>query len=470
MVRLVVLAGVAAVLLLLGNNVRWAQPQPQPQQRAGQLAPAALTDAWVLTTFTDGRVLGEGMHVLGLTLGGGPAAFLCAGLPTLAFHCDRRQRRDGLPARFGYARSRDLLSWSDSRPVTVPLPGACNVWAPEIYLLTRAEAASRGPLSADGRLAVAMVVVSISTPASGSEELSDCPWDFGPSAGASRHRPYQMLTSDFERWTPPALLFEPLYAESAIDALLFRAPHPPNKSEARGAPPRPDRLSGGPGAERTYVVYKSEKNGDPSSPCEWRRGQRGAPLGAARCTLVLRLLVGPSPFGPFAAAPLDRTPVWSDAISHQMPGSPRGGPARRGSAAWVVLYDGYRTDCPLKLAAPPGHQACERLVSSGLDGGRPAAASASEPAAQCTYRGRPGLGALVSDDLRSWRDGAHVASTIPRHHKHGTALQLSGEALCALCGGIGGVAPHAREARRLWEPVTGMIELCARTACGTSSS
>jgi len=76
----------------------------------------------------------------------------------------------------------------------------------------------------------------------------------------------------------------------------------------------------------------------------------------------------------------------------------------------------------------------------------------------------------VSDDLRSWRDGAHVASTIPRHHKHGTALQLSGEALCALCGGIGGVAPHAREARRLWEPVTGMIELCARTACGTSSS
>ena len=384
MVRLVVLAGVAAVLLLLGNNVRWAQPQPQPQQRAGQLAPAALTDAWVLTTFTDGRVLGEGMHVLGLTLGGGPAAFvplagdplvftpgrdargaawaggeptvfrdpsvafhdgwfhlvftteLCAGLQTLAFHCDRRQRRDGLPARFGYARSRDLLSWSDSRPVTVPLAGACNVWAPEIYLLTRAEAASRGPLSADGRLPVAMVVVSISTPASGSEELSDCPWDFGPSAGASRHRPYQMLTSDFERWTPPALLFEPLYAESAIDALLFRAPHPPNKSEARGAPPRPDRLSGGPAAERTYVVYKSEKNGDPSAPCEWRRGQRGAPLGAARCTLVLRLLVGPSPFGPFAAAPLDRTPVWSDAISHQcaegpalfiMPGErqPRGG-------------------------------------------------------------------------------------------------------------------------------------------------
>ena len=70
------LAGVAAVLLLLGNNVRWAQPQPQPQQRAGQLAPAALTDAWVPTTFTDGRVLGEGMHVLGLTLGGGPGAFV----------------------------------------------------------------------------------------------------------------------------------------------------------------------------------------------------------------------------------------------------------------------------------------------------------------------------------------------------------------------------------------------------------
>ena len=49
-----------------------------------------------------------------------------------------------------------------------------------------------------------------------------------------------------------------------------------------------------------------------------------SPVGAERrlrpnasCTLVLRLLSSPKPFGPYAPAPLARTPLWEDAISRQ---------------------------------------------------------------------------------------------------------------------------------------------------------
>ena len=133
-------------------------------------------ERWVLVTFSDGSRLGEGMHVL--TAGhdaapwdgrqwqtlpndplvftperdavgaawasaGGPATVfrdpsvvwrdgwfhlvftteLCAGLSTVAFHCDPKRRNAALPARFGYARSRDLLTWEEARPVVVPLAG-----------------------------------------------------------------------------------------------------------------------------------------------------------------------------------------------------------------------------------------------------------------------------------------------------------------------------------------------------------
>ena len=88
---------------------------------------------------------------------------LCAGLPTIAFHCDRRRARNDLSARFGYARSRDLVNWVESRPVHVPLPGACNVWAPEWHLLEPAESASAPPI-VDGKAATALVVFSATVP------------------------------------------------------------------------------------------------------------------------------------------------------------------------------------------------------------------------------------------------------------------------------------------------------------------
>ena len=44
------------------------------------------------------------------------------------------------PARFGYARSRDLLVWQDVSAVAVPLEHACNVWAPDWHLLNEREA------------------------------------------------------------------------------------------------------------------------------------------------------------------------------------------------------------------------------------------------------------------------------------------------------------------------------------------
>lgn len=209
---------------------------------------------WVLTTFTDGSKLGEGMHLLTSRAGDGrrwtplpgdPLVFshadfppweeaggratvfrdpsitwhggwfhlvftteLCAGLPTVAFHCDRRHERAGLNARFGYARSRDLLSWRNVQPVAVPLAGACNVWAPEWFLLTAAEAQalalSEPPLHS-GSLAkpmVAMVIYSVTISETG--RRMDCPWDFGPSAGSTRNLPYFQLTADFQTWYAPA--------------------------------------------------------------------------------------------------------------------------------------------------------------------------------------------------------------------------------------------------------------------------
>ena len=172
------------------------------------------------------------------------------------------------PARFGYARSRDLLVWQDVSAVAVPLEHACNVWAPDWHLLNEREALALG----GGAMVVFSAIVA-----------SPCPPNFGPGArgldaatlfspacnptypslqpyvsqpatlcipGARGHRmrPYFMTTADFRSFSAPRLLFDP--GESAIDTTLFRAP-----PSAVGMPP-----VGMPPQSALYAVFKSEQN------------------------------------------------------------------------------------------------------------------------------------------------------------------------------------------------------------------
>jgi hypothetical protein len=53
------------------------------------------------------------------------------------WQCHPRDPRGGARRfpRFGYGRSRDLLQWEDVRLISVPLPDACSLWAPEITLI-----------------------------------------------------------------------------------------------------------------------------------------------------------------------------------------------------------------------------------------------------------------------------------------------------------------------------------------------
>ena len=71
------------------------------------------------------------------------------------------------------------------------------------------------------------------------------------------------------------------------------------------------------------------------------------------------------------------------------------------------------------------------------------------------YRNTGGLRALVSDDLRSWREAGAEVRIPPAAgggaHKHGTAVALPREALCAIC---------ASGRRELWAP-TGVLGRCA---------
>ena len=152
-VRLAVALLTTVVIICL--NVRWnlrpiALPRP------------AKTHAFAFVTFTDGRTLGEGLHVLGSTdgrrwtaLAGDPLVLkqgtlgvvfrdpsiawhggyfhlaftteLCVGLERPGFDCHWEQRSaHAPPARFGYARSVDLVTWENVRPVAVELPSACD--------------------------------------------------------------------------------------------------------------------------------------------------------------------------------------------------------------------------------------------------------------------------------------------------------------------------------------------------------
>ena len=513
----------------------------------------------VLVTFSDGRTLGEGMHLLASDVdgswdgrrwrlpardplvfvpgrdatgiawtnaGGPPTVFrdpsfawhegffhlvftteLCTGMTTLAFHCDSRKRRRDLPARFGYARSRDLLHWEGTRPVVVDSLEMCNVWAPELYMLDDDDRRS----SAELQRAIAIVVFSATLAPSGS--LISCPWDFGPSAGTTRHEPMYMSTADFETWSPPQRLFDP--SESAIDTILFRAPaemyaemaETPSaaltlrKVHLESPSPKGGGWGSG-GGLSTYAIYKSEHNGAPGQRCLWQAGHQGgssvssqASLGNASCTLALRLMHAPSVLGPYEKVELAQAPVWRDAISRPCAEGPTLIPLRSaagdtGSRApapaaglplvaglppgWLLLYDGYRSDCVL-LWDGAGAAARERggttygVNASGaceprsglrlVDGKEAGLTSEQQQFVQkggwrCIYMGESGFGALHSSDLRSWRDVSD-GLIIPRHHKHGTAQQLSPMGLCGICR----AASELEDTRMMWSAL-GVLQLC----------
>lgn len=513
----------------------------------------------VLVTFSDGRTLGEGMHLLASDVdgswdgrrwrlpahdplvflpgrdatgiawanaGGPPTVFrdpsfawhegffhlvftteLCTGLATLAFHCDSRKRRRDLPARFGYARSRDLLHWERARPVVVDSLEMCNVWAPELYMLDDADRRS----SVELQEAIAIVVFSATLAPSGS--LVSCPWDFGPSAGATRHEPIYMSTADFETWSPPQRLFDP--SESAIDTILFRAPAEmyAEMAETPSAALAPRRAQldsnsrkgggwGSGGGLATFAIYKSEHNGAPGQRCLWQAGHQGdssvssqASLGNASCTLALRLMRAPSVLGPYEKVELAQAPVWRDAISRPCAEGPTLIPLRSAAGdtrsrapapaaglppvaglqpGWLLLYDGYRSDCVLLwdgagvAARERGGMAygvnasgaCEPRSGLRLVDGKEAELTSEQQqfgqtgGRRCIYMGDSGFGALHSSDLRSWRDVSEGV-IIPRHHKHGTAQQLSPLGLCGICR----AASELEDTRRMWSAL-GVMQLC----------
>ena len=163
----------------------------------------------------------------------------------------------------------------------------------------------------------------------------------------------------------------------------------------------------------------------------------------------------PSLFGPYDAAPLMHTPVWNDAISRQCAEGPTLVMPPQGG--WLLLYDGYRTDCVLHWSwEQVTHGAC--MLRSGLE-------LIGFDEHECQYRGTGGFGALYSHDLRTWRDVSTESHglRIPRTHKHGTALQLRRAALCTICEVADADGAEASIAKSVWQHV-GILQRCD-TAC-----
>ena len=103
---------------------------------------------------------------------------------------------------FGYARSRDLLHWTDERfvPVMEHEPTAANTWAPE---LVRDAAAGR-------YLVVWASTIPGRYPAT----------DSVGGGGRYDHRLYAVATRDFATFTPARLFYERGF--SVIDAIILR--------------------------------------------------------------------------------------------------------------------------------------------------------------------------------------------------------------------------------------------------------
>ena len=420
---------------------------PPPLPEASPPPPAGPPPiAFILTSFQDGAVLGDGLRLLvsadalhWSTLPGAPVSLPLSQLrpldvrvfrdPSIVWHgghfhlvftshlcadqvyghwqC-RRHTKPRPVLRFGYSRSRDLVNWEGTRLIEMPVKDGCSLWAPEATLLPNG-----------GGL---MVVFTV-TIASGL-----CPH----TMRESDHVPYYTISKDFRHFERPL----PLHVnkgESIIDMypVLLGGPlldesSDPSSFERRNQPQLPHRL-----------VYKAESNlcGHPyAAPLEWP--YRKALYTNASCSLVLRIARSASPFGPWIPDTSTSGAFFPDAISRPCVEGPT--VLKEPNGSWLILFDSYRTDC-LLTAPPEGLAPHGYLPECGIVAGRPAEDAgmrrlpSQERHGRCAYEpSRRGFGAMRSEDLATWVDVSGEVSS-PPEHKHGTALRLPKEAWAAVC-------------------------------------
>lgn len=101
---------------------------------------------------------------------------------------------------FGYARSKDLITWSEQKyvPVNREVAGAKNTWAPDLFY--------------DAKSKQYAIVFATTIPGRFPET---------DKGGDHNHRQYWVLTKDFETFSKPELAFDP--GHNCIDATIFAA-------------------------------------------------------------------------------------------------------------------------------------------------------------------------------------------------------------------------------------------------------
>ena len=357
----------------------------------------------------------------------------------------RRHTKPRPMARFGYARSRDLVSWEAIRLVNVPLKDACSLWAPEVCALPQAEGGG-------------LMVVFTATIAAGI-----CPVTMRESV----HRPFYMVARDVQhlQWSAPKPLrisnADGRTDESVIDLFPLILPLeqptalPPPKGpwvagkqvvgeSSRGASAVGELIGVSVGAQTGLghvLLYKAEANRCGKgfeALLEWTLGQE---LRDTPCSLVLRQARASKAVGPWQADARASGAFFPHAISRPCVEGPTIIRAPEPVGGWYALFDAYRTDCT--LYAPAGEHGCAEV------GGQPAASSGLRLAStdeemesgrtgqlnqtRCAYQtAQRGFGALHSADLTSWRDITGLVST-PAGYKHGTALMLPDERWHSIC-------------------------------------
>lgn len=364
----------------------------------------------------------------------------------------RRHTKPRPMARFGYARSRDLVSWEAIRLVDVPLKDACSLWAPEVCALPQAEGGG-------------LMVMFTATIAAGI-----CPVTMRESV----HRPYYMVARDVQqlKWSAPKPLrissTDGRTDESVIDLFPLIMPldqpmaeAPPLVPQAVGKQVLGGSSGGAPGVSKMgdahveaqvgtghVLLYKAEANRCGKgfeAPLEWTLGQE---LRDTPCSLVLRQARASKAAGPWLDDARATGAFFPHAISRPCVEGPTVIRAPEVVGGWYVLFDAYRTDCT--LYTPAGKHGCDEV------GGQPAASSGLRLAStdedlksgraldrqsrgqqqnqrRCAYQtAQRGFGALHSADLTSWRDITGLVST-PADYKHGTALMLPDVVWQSIC-------------------------------------
>lgn len=485
--RLIGLAAIWILVLLFflfyGRNLEAAQPATEIQTPAHHLASSRrrnnshhvahasivtrkgkdkpLPVSYVLTSFKDGAVLGDGLRLLvsvdakrwselpgshdpvlplsrlskfGAKVFRDPSMVYAHGRFHLVFTSDlcvdqvpghwkcRRHTKPRPVARFGYAHSRDLVKWEGVQLVKAPVKDACSLWAPEVSAIPAVEGGG-------------LLVVFTVTQAAGL-----CP----QTMRESHHTPYYVIARDYKHFSTPKPL-ELSKGESVID--MF-----PLLGGGGGGGQGGGDVDGGDddgGADESesdggnggkhLLFYKAESNlcGPPyAAPLEWRLG--AALHRNSSCSLVLRVARARKATGPWHFDASARGAYFADAISRPCVEGPTAVRALDGS--WLLLFDNYRTDCIL-LAPRDDSGACVRVAgqpasAQGLRLSNRQAAASDEDGdggGWCAYEPiRRGFGALRSTDLKAWVDVTGEVHA-PEEHKHGTALRLTAKAWAQIC-------------------------------------